>query len=68
MAAKDKKQTREFKTGEKYIAFGVVFGTLVGVLTDNIGLWLAIGIAIGVGMAAQHKIKNNEGGETPNKD
>ncbi len=36
------------KSQEKYIALGVVFGTVIGVLTDNIGLWLALGIAIGV--------------------
>ena len=29
------------------VALGVVFGTLLGVLTDNIGLWLPIGIALG---------------------
>ena len=29
------------------VALGVIFGTLLGVLTDNIGLWLPIGIALG---------------------
>ena len=29
------------------IALGTGFGTLIGTLTNNIGLWLRIGIAIG---------------------
>lgn len=32
------------------IGLGVAFGAIVGVLTDNIGLWLPIGVAIGAGM------------------
>ena len=37
-----KDNKREFSIKEKSIAIGVVGGTLVGVLTDNIGLWLRI--------------------------
>lgn len=32
---------------EPAIAIGLVFGTVIGALTDNIGLWLSLGIAIG---------------------
>ena len=45
-----KNNEREFSIKEKSIAIGVVGGTLVGVLTNNIGLWLSLGIAIGVGI------------------
>ena len=33
-----------------YIAAGVVLGVLIGVLTDNIGFWLPISLAIGAGV------------------
>ena len=29
---------------------GISFGTLVGIVTDNIGLWLSVGLAIGAGV------------------
>ena len=45
-----KDNKREFSIKEKSIGIGVVGGTLVGVLTDNIGLWLSLGIAFGVGI------------------
>lgn len=32
------------------IAFGVTAGTIIGVLTDNIGLWIAMGCAFGAGI------------------
>ena len=47
-----KDNKREFSIKEKSIAIGVVGGTLVGVLTDNIGLWLPLGIAFGAGSGA----------------
>jgi len=33
---------------KKTIALGLIFGTLIGVLTDNIGLWLSLGVVFGV--------------------
>jgi hypothetical protein len=52
------------------IVIGLLFGTVVGVLTKNIGLWLSVGIAIGagVGNSLMHR-DNNKGqdGYTPKK-
>ena len=52
------------------IANGLLFGTAVGVLTKNIGLWLSVGIAIGagVGNSLMHR-DNNKGqcGSAPKK-
>ncbi|MCB0707631.1 MAG: hypothetical protein KDC34_20085 [Saprospiraceae bacterium] len=31
-------------------AFGVAIGSVVGVLTDNLGLWISLGVAIGTVM------------------
>jgi len=33
-------------------AYGVALGSVIGVLTDNIGLWLSLGIAIGCGVGS----------------
>jgi F0F1-type ATP synthase assembly protein I len=43
-----KNNKREFTITEKSIRIGVMTGTIVGVLTDNIGLWLPLGIVLGV--------------------
>ncbi len=39
------------------MACAFLIGTAIGVATDNLGLWLPVGIAIGasVGSALQHK-------------
>ena len=31
------------------MTLGIAIGALVGVLTDNIGLWISLGLAIGAG-------------------
>lgn len=41
---------KKFKLNEKFLAIGLVAGVLVGVITKNIGVWLPVGIAIGVGL------------------
>ena len=44
------------------IAIGVVFGTVVGAATDNMGLWLSLGIVFGVSVFSQYG-SNSEGAE-----
>jgi len=46
---------REFTITEKSIGIGVMTGTIVGVLTDNIGLWLPLGIVLGVVIGTTQK-------------
>ena len=41
---------KKFKLNEKFIAIGLMAGGIVGVITKNIGVWLPVGIAIGVGL------------------
>jgi hypothetical protein len=43
-----------------FIGLGLIFGTLVGVLTDAIGLWLSLGIVFGVSMEMKNKESNNK--------
>jgi len=37
------------------LAIGVGVGTAIGVATDNLGLWLALGVAIGAALTAVQK-------------
>ena len=52
----EKNNKREFTIMEKSIGIGVMTGTIVGVLTDNIGLWLPLGIVLGVVIGTTQKI------------
>mgnify|MGYP006118717417 FL=1 len=50
------------KMAENGIAIGVVLGTIVGAATDNMGLWLSLGIVFGVSVFSQYG-SNSEGAE-----
>ena len=52
----EKNNKREFTIMEKSIGIGVMTVTIVGVLTDNIGLWLPLGIVLGVVIGTTQKI------------
>jgi galactitol-specific phosphotransferase system IIC component len=45
---------KEFSGKEKAtgtsVAIGIIIGSVIGVLTDNVGLWIALGVAIGAGV------------------
>jgi hypothetical protein len=43
------------------VAFGVAVGSVIGVLTNNLGLWISLGIAIGagIGISISQKKKND---------
>ena len=43
------------------IAVGIVIGAVIGVLTDNLGLWIALGLAIGSGVRATRAAKGRRG-------
>lgn len=40
------------------IALGIIFGAALGIALENLGAWLAIGLAFGAGLEA--KIKQQE--------
>jgi hypothetical protein len=46
---KDQDTKKETSTA---IGLGIMFGSIIGALTDNIGIWLPLGMAIGVGIGA----------------
>jgi len=39
---------------EKYIGLGIITGVVVGILTDNIGLWMGLGFLMGVVLQNKH--------------
>jgi hypothetical protein len=55
------KKKKAFSFKEKSIAFGLVAGVVVGVITNNIGVWLPVGIAIGAGVGLSSNKKENNG-------
>lgn len=38
-----------------WIGISIMVGSIVGALTDNIGIWLPVGIAIGVALETTQK-------------
>lgn len=52
-------KTKNKKKGT-FIGLGLIFGTLVGVLTDSVGLWLSLGIVFGASMEMKNKESNNK--------
>jgi hypothetical protein len=42
------------------VAMGIIIGTVVGALTDNVGLWIVIGLAIGSAAEAVRAKKRSE--------
>ena len=45
------------------LAYGIIIGTVVGIITDNLGLWLALGVAFGA--AGMAKASKDEKEDTP---
>ena len=42
------------------IAIGIALGLMVGLATDNIALWLCIGVAIGAAYEGKSKVKKDK--------
>lgn len=42
------------------MAIGLAMGVAIGVSTDNLGMWMAIGIAIGAGIDASYGSTSDE--------
>lgn len=50
----------------KSIGLGMVIGAAIGVATDNIGLWLSLGLVFGAGYGKT--MQNKKDSETDNED
>jgi hypothetical protein len=43
----------------KSIGIGMIIGCVIGMVTDNIGLWLSLGLVFGVAYGQTQKAKGN---------
>ena len=48
---------KELKNRDKMIGLGLTFGILFGIIIDNVGLVICLGLSIGAGLGS---IKNNK--------
>ena len=46
---------KEFNDRDKMIGIGLTFGVIFGILIDNVGLGICLGLAIGAGMVEIQK-------------
>ena len=46
---------KEFNDRDKMIGIGLTFGVVFGILIDNVGLGICLGVAIGAGMVEIQK-------------
>ena len=52
---------------DEWFGAGIALGVAFGIIFDNLGLWLPLGVCIGLAGPAWKKIKNNNHNE-PNKE
>lgn len=46
----------------KGVALGMIMGCAIGILLDNVGAWMAIGLAFGAGLGKRMDMKEKENG------
>ena len=54
-------EKKEDKIIVQFTSYGLMAGVVFGVLNDNLGLWIAIGVAIGAGLGFA-KMEKRKGG------
>ena len=54
-------KNKEDKYLSQFTAFGLIAGVIFGLLTDNLGLWIALGVAIGAGIGFVKVEKRKDG-------
>ena len=54
-------KNKEDKYLSQFTAFGLIAGVIFGLLTDNLGLWIALGVAIGAGVGFVKVEKRKDG-------
>ena len=52
---------------DQWLVLGIALGVAFGIIFDNLGLWLPLGVCIGLVAPAWKKIKNNNHNE-PDKE
>ncbi len=59
--------TKKAMNPDTYMGLGIIFGSVVGVLTDNIGLWIALGVVFGAALREKAKKKTDDTNTTDSK-
>jgi len=54
-------EKKEDKIIVQFTSYGLMAGVVFGVLNDNLGLWIAIGVAIGAGLGFAKMEKRKDG-------
>jgi len=54
-------EKKEDKIIAQFTSYGLMAGVVFGVLNDNLGLWIAIGVAIGAGLGVVKMEKRKDG-------
>ena len=54
-------EKKEDKIIAQFTSYGLMGGVVFGVLNDNLGLWIAIGVAIGAGVGYVKLEKRKDG-------
>ena len=52
---------KEDKIIVQFTSYGLMAGVVLGMLNDNLGLWIAIGLAIGAGLGFLKMEKRKDG-------
>ena len=49
------------------MALALLFGVIIGIAQDNLGLWISLGLAIGVAIEYTRRHESNHDQDTKNK-
>ena len=62
-----KNEKKKPDIADEGLAMGIALGVVFGIIFENIGLWLPIGVCIGLVGPAMKKIKKNNKDNNPNE-
>lgn len=54
-------EKKEDKIIAQFTSYGLMAGVVIGAINDNVGLWIAIGVAIGAGLGFVKMEKRKDG-------
>ena len=64
---KNEESKKKSDIAGEWLAIGIGLGVAFGIIFENIGLWLPIGVCIGLVGPAMKKIKKNNKDNNPNE-
>ena len=64
---KNEESKKKSASAGEWLAIGIGLGVAFGIIFENIGLWLPIGVCIGLVGPAMKRIKKNNKDNNPNE-